>query len=174
MGFSLKTALPAAVAASIIGMCSMLGAVTHTASTSSAPTASSQFSTDRSNPKSSTARARRDSSVSAQTTSRGSTDRSGNSEGIRNIDLLCAWPIQPRPRTATPTCFFMGAITYFFTRPEADVIGNRGSCSIPAHDARIQCWSGSSQNAIVRSSPGPAKTFRKYIGYSGFATVGPW
>ena len=72
MGFSLKTALPSAAAASIIGRCIMLGAVTHTASTSGAMTASRQSSTTRSKPKSSTAWRRLASTGSAQTTSRGS------------------------------------------------------------------------------------------------------
>jgi len=46
--------------------------------------------------------------------------------------------------------------------PAAEVIGSRGSVSVQV--PRIQWWFGSSQKAIVRSSAGPASTFRKYIG----------
>ena len=60
------------------------------------------------------------------------------------------------------------------TLPCADVIGTRGSICCDFHESRIQWWLGSSQNAIVRSSAGPANTFRKYIGYSGAAMEGPW
>ena len=102
MGFSLNTAFPAAHAASIIGRCSMLGAVTQTTSTSSDAIASRQSATARSNPKSRTARSRRASSVSAHTTSTGSNERFGNSDGIRSMERLCPSPIQPRPNTATP------------------------------------------------------------------------
>ena len=46
------------------------------------------------------------------------------------------------------------------TMPRASVIGQRGSVAIPSHDWRTQWWVGSSQNAIERSPPGPASTFR--------------
>ena len=45
-------------------------------------------------------------------------------------------------------------------RPGAEVTGHRGSISMPDQVSRIQAWAGSSQNAIARSSPGPAITFR--------------
>ena len=45
-------------------------------------------------------------------------------------------------------------------RPPAPVMGTRGSVGTPVQESRIQPWAGSSQKAIDRSSPGPARTFR--------------
>ena len=132
--------------------------------------ASCQFSTERSKPKSLTARSRLDASVSAQTTSFGSKERFGKREGMRSMDLECASPIQPRPRTAIPIRWFM---IYLFLGV-AEVQGSLGSWVWVFQFSRIQCLSGSSQKAIVLSGAGPASTFKKYIGYSGVALVGPW
>jgi len=114
IGFSLKTAFPAAHAASIIARCSMFGAVTHTASTSGSAIASRQSETARSKPKSLTARSRIAGTVSAHVTSRGSKDRFGNRDGMRMAERLCAWPIHPSPSTAIPIVFRSLTIRSFF------------------------------------------------------------
>ena len=68
-GFSQKTCLPAAAAASTISQCTMLGAQTATTSTSGWSTAARQSSVASRKPKSSNAAARRCARVSAHTVS---------------------------------------------------------------------------------------------------------
>ncbi len=44
--------------------------------------------------------------------------------------------------------------------PSTEVKGTRGSRARPDQASRIQWWAGSSQKAMLRSGPGPARTFR--------------
>ena len=74
----------------------------------------------------------------AHTTRTGSTPRSGKSDGIRSADLLCACPIQPRPRTAMPIRVRMSHPFAVGTRPVAEVQGSRGSGGWSSHAVRIQ------------------------------------
>ena len=68
-----------------------------------------------------------------------------------------AHPAEPDNADAqAPPCHRRGR----HVRLVGPVIGQRGSVGMPTHDSRTQWCVGSSQNAIDRSSPGPARTFR--------------
>jgi hypothetical protein len=107
--FSQNTALPAAAVAFTTSVCSMLGAVTQTASTSGASTSSRQSATARSKPKLSVASRRRSGSVSAQATRLVRSPLSWKIEALRASDRLCAWPIHPKP--ITPVRISRGLVT---------------------------------------------------------------
>ncbi len=75
----------------------------------------------------------------------------------------------PRSRSPASAAHVRGSRSPLaFSRPfrprraahEVPVMGHRGSAGIPAHVSRTQWWAGSSQNAMERSPPGPARTFR--------------
>ena len=182
-GFSQNRCLPASAAAMQSCSWSMFGAVTVTTSTSGCSTTRRQSPLASSKPNEDAASSQRAATLSAHTTSRGSYVRSGNSVGMRRYERLWAWPIHPKPITPTPIELPLSHDTRGAAPPEPPwpsrslalagpdgfaaaqpcsrvVIGTRGSVVIPAQDSRTQWWAGSSQNAIERSSPGPASTLR--------------